>query len=72
MLVRDVLVERANANDNDIKYDEVSEKSLALIKGALQAENLSSEDMTASMIKITVKSGYDAFCAIYKVLQNKA
>ena len=65
-----MLVERANDTDDEMKYDEVSEKSLALIKGAMQSENLSNEDMTASMIKITVKSGYDAFCAIYKVREE--
>ena len=64
-LVKDILVERSTT-ERVANYEEISEKRWDKSENVLE-EVLSNEEVTASHLKFTIKSGYDNFIGIFNV-----
>ncbi|XP_015926225.1 intraflagellar transport protein 25 homolog [Parasteatoda tepidariorum] len=67
--VKDLRIEKSIKED-PIEFEEVLETVFESSEGAPQQKALSTSLCEARFLKFIIKSGYDHFCAVYKVSMN--
>ncbi|KAG8199371.1 hypothetical protein JTE90_011831 [Oedothorax gibbosus] len=67
--IKDLRIEKST-KENPVEFEDVIETGLESTEGTPQQKSFSPPLCEAKYLKFIIKSGYDHFCAVYKVVVN--
>ncbi|GBM70299.1 Intraflagellar transport protein 25 [Araneus ventricosus] len=67
--IKDLRIEKS-LKEYPVEFEDVLETGFESTEGAPQQKTFSPPLCEAKYLKFTIKSGYDHFCAVYKVILN--
>ncbi|XP_076355481.1 intraflagellar transport protein 25 homolog isoform X1 [Tachypleus tridentatus] len=64
--VKEIRLEKSTSNE-PVEFEKVGQKELTASSGSLQKDTIHSESFEAKYLRFVITSGYDHFCAVYKI-----